>query len=191
MVIQTGTDASWEGKMKPDTIKNVGALTGGSAMAARRRQRNQRLFTSVDKSMKVTERLQVLCPGTDPLDAEIKIVPLQELASFREQPRYEIIYFTFAEDARLARTLIPHFQYCRLLLRPGGWLTLLLPGEGPEGLRAVISTFLPMSRHVARKNYPADLLRAAGFTDVRVLARPGQGKIVLGRRPSPFWRRGR
>ena len=177
--------------MEPDTIKNVGALTGGPAMAARRRQRNQHLFTSVDRSMEVTEKLQILCPGTDPLDAEIKIVPLQELTSFREQPRYEIIYCTFAEDAGLDRTLIPCFQYGRLPLRAGGWLALLLPGEGPEGLRAVMSTCLPMSRHVARKSYPADLLRVAGFTDVRALMRPGQGKIVLGRRPSPFWRRGR
>ena len=177
--------------MEPDTIKNVGALSDDQATVVRAHQKNQRLFSSVGQSVEAQDKLQILCPGTDSLDAAMTAVRLQELAEFQEQPRYEIIYFTFAEDAGLDRTLIPCFQYCRLLLRPEGRLTLLLPGAGPGGLRAAVTSYLPLSRYAARKSYPADLLGAAGFTDVRVLARPGQGKIVLGRRPSPFWRRGR
>ena len=172
-------------------MKNVGTLTGDQAMAARGQQKNQRLFSSVDRGMEAAERLQIICPGTDRLDAAIKVVPLQELAGFREQPWYEIIYFTFAEDTRLDRTLIPCFQYCRLLLRPGGRLMLLLPGACPGGLRAVVTSYLPLSRYVAQRSYPADLLRASGFSDVRVLTRPGAGRIISGRRPSAFWRHGR
>ena len=177
--------------MEPDTMKNVGALTSDQAMVAQGQQRNQRLFSSVGRSVEAQDKLQILCPGTDRLDAAMTAVCLQELAEFREQPRYEIIYFTFAEDAGLDRTLIPCFQYCRLLLRPGGRLAFLLPGAGPGGLRGTLSAFLPMSRYAARRSYPADLLRAAGFNNVQVLLRPGEGRIVLGSRPSTPWRRGR
>ncbi len=177
--------------MEPDAVKIVGLLPGDVAMFAQGQQRNQRLFASVGRGVEAPKRLQILCPGTGRLDAAMTAVRLQELAEFREQPRYEIIYFTFAEDVGLDRTLIPCFQYCRLLLRPGGRLAFLLPGAGPGGLRGTLSAFLPMSRYAARRSYPADLLRAAGFNDVQVLLRPEAGRIVLGRRPSAPWRSGR
>ena len=177
--------------MEPNAVKTVGLLPCDVAMFAQGQQRNQRLLASVGRGVEAPEKLQIHCPGTGPLDAAMKAVRLQELAEFREQPRYEIIYFTFAEDAGLDRTLIPCFQYCRLLLRPGGRGALLLPGAGPGSLRGTLSAYLPMSRYVARRSYPADLLRAAGFNDVQVLLRPKAGRIVLGSRPSTPWRSGR
>jgi len=130
------------------------------------------------------ERLQVCCPGTGRLDSGVSSVCLHNLTQVREKPKYGLIFFTFTEKVRPDSNLIPGLQYCRLLLRPGGRLALLFPGKTDGDLRWLLSAFTPMSRYYALKNYPADLLRSAGFHDVRRLVRRGCGRMVFGSRPA-------
>jgi len=130
------------------------------------------------------ERLQVCCPGTGRLDSGVTSVCLHNLTQFREKPKYGLIFFTFTEKGRPGSNLIPGLQYCRLLLRPGGILALLFPGKTDGDLRWLLSAFAPMSRYYALRNYPADLLRSAGFRDVRLLVRRGCGRMVFGGQPA-------
>ncbi len=174
--------------METDALESVESLCGNGAVFERELLRSKRLFSSVRQGVEMSEMLQVLCPGTGRLDEAMRVVPLQDLTAFREQPKYRRIYFTFAEDARLDRTLIPCFQYCRLLLASSGRLALLLPGDGRGGGRyRALSAFLPVSRYAARRSYAADLLSSAGFNDVQLVVRAGQGRILLGSRPISPW----
>ncbi len=187
-VFGRGTDSRKEGKVDIHALETVEALRGKDILFEREVLRSKRLLSSVIRGVESSEMLQVLGPDTGRLDEVMTAVHLQDLAEFRDQPKYQVICFTFAEGARPDRTLIPCFQYCRLLLASSGRLAVLLPDAGQGGRRRALSAFFPVSRYAARKSYPADLLRAAGFKEVRLCVRAGEGRVVLGRRPDSPWR---
>ncbi|HHD63123.1 MAG TPA: hypothetical protein ENK96_01890 [Desulfobulbaceae bacterium] len=150
--------------------------------------RNRRLMAAISRGVEMQEILQVRCPGTGCLDDALRAVHLRDLAEFREQPKYRVICFTFAEDARLDKKLIPCLQYCRLLLQPGGLIALLLPGPPGENWYHHLFAFMSFGRGVSRRCPHWSLLAGAGFVDIRKQVRPGCGRVVTGRRPFAFQR---
>ena len=150
--------------------------------------RNRQLWSAVSRGVEMRETLHVRCPGTGCLDEALRWVYLKDLLEFRQPPQYRLICFTFSEKDRVDRTLISRLQYSRLLLRPGGRVALLMPGQVSGSMRGIVSAFFPVSRFAAQKSYPVSLLRLSGFHDVRLLVRQGSGRIVFGSRPASSWR---
>jgi len=88
-----------------------------------------RLLSRVSKGGVECKQLQIRCGGTPCLHPEIMAIRERDITKFRNRPDFDLVFFTFATGQKPGVEMIECFHYCRMLLKPGGTLALLLPDD--------------------------------------------------------------
>ena len=150
---------------------------------AQRQRKTRQLFAAAVRGIDRPVWLQVICPGAGRLDGQGTVVSLDRITMFRSQPVYDPVVFSFAEDCRPEPALLPVLQYCRMLLKPGGRLALLLPASVPPTPYDYFMCRLLPGRWARHRSDAAALLQSAGLTEVRHFVSMGSGRVIWGLRP--------
>ncbi len=145
------------------------------------------LFSLCQGGAHPSRSLQVRCGGTERLAGVGRIVELKALTRFHHPPEFDLIAFSCAGELEPGPELLEPLRYCRLLLKPGGRLCLLLPGEIQSRWHHFLFAHFSFGRSIGRQCPQVALLIQAGFVDVRKRARPGLGRVISARRPSRKW----
>ena len=135
------------------------------------------------------KRLQIRCGGTPCLRTDIIAVQETEITDYRNAPDFDFIFFTFAFEQRPGLDMIERFQYCRMLLKPGGLLALLLPENKQRPWYSFNPLFMPTISTRSRKSTVVALLQNSGLLNVHQKNITRYGIIVTGNRPVPYTRR--
>jgi hypothetical protein len=145
------------------------------------------LFRSCQGRAYPSKSLQVRCGNTEQLAGVEEIVELKALTRFHHQPEFDLIACTFAGDREPGPELTGPLQYCRMLLKPGGRIALLLPGATDSRWYHLLFSHFPFGRSMGRGCPRVALLKQAGFVDIRRQVRPGLGRVITAQRPYGRW----
>ena len=143
----------------------------------------EQLFSACLDHVHPSTSLQVRCGGTELLAGVGTVVALSELTSFHHPPDFDLIVCTFARGQEPGPELVAALQYCRMLLKPGGRLALLLPRDIGQNWYHSLFAHFPFARAVGRECPRVALMVQAGFIDIRKQVRPGLGRVISGARP--------
>lgn len=155
----------------------------------RKRQSQQEILWLLAES--ITEdceckKLQVRCGGTPGLHPDVAAIKEGEVTGFRNAPDFDLVFFTFAIGQQPGPDMVKLFQYCRMLLKPGGTLALLLPDDKVQPGDYFFPAFTQAILAKGQKSIPVALLRRAGLVKAQYRKRRKFGVIVTGNRPVPY-----
>ncbi len=135
------------------------------------------------------KKLQVRCGGTPCLHPDIAAIEEGEITGFRNAPDFDFIFFTFANGQQPGTDMVKLFQYCRMLLKPGGLLALLLPENKKRPWYYLYPAFMPIIGTRSGKSFLVALLQSSGLVEVHQKNITRYGVIVTGNRPYSHRRR--
>ncbi len=140
------------------------------------------------------KRLQIRCGCTPCLHPEIMAIRERDITDFRSTPDFDLIYFTFAMGQQPGPEMVERFQYCRMLLKPGGLLVLLLPdnkrlADRKRPRQHFFPAFMSTISISGRISFPVALLQSSGLVKVHRKDIARYGVIVTGSRPVSYNRR--
>jgi len=165
-------------------IKNNGVLK-------RKRQNQQEILWLLAEAVtegRECKKLQVRCGGTADLHSDVAAIQEGEVTDFRNAPDFDLVFFTFAIGQQPGPDMVKLFQYCRMLLKPGGTLALLLPDDQVQPRGYFYPAFVRAIQAKEQKSIPVTLLRRAGLVQVEHGKMKNLGVIVTGNRPTPYSR---
>ncbi len=147
-----------------------------------------RLLAGVATGGAECRKLQIRCGDTPRLHPDITAFAEGEVTGFRNAPDFDLVFFTLANGQQPGADMVKLFQYCRMLLKPGGTLALLLPDDKVRAGNFFFRAFTQAVREKGQKEMTETLLRRAGLVKVRHGKRRKSGVIVTGNRPVPYYR---
>jgi hypothetical protein len=142
----------------------------------------QRAVNRLARKQGAENWLQVRCNASLSLPATVTSIHEQSITSFRHAPDFDLVLFTLGKDQPLETALFAKLSYCRMLLRPGGTVVLVLPETGVQSLFPCFSNIISFHKISCE----AAALRRTGYIKVAEKYVQGQGRIVYGQRPERF-----
>ncbi|HEB69625.1 MAG TPA: class I SAM-dependent methyltransferase [Desulfobulbus sp.] len=150
-------------------------------------QETLRILAEVGTGGQQCKKLQIRCGGTFGLYSDVMVIQEGEVTGFRNLPDFDFVFFTFAIGQQPGPDMVNLFQYCRMLLKPGGTLALLLPDEKKRPRHHFFSTFFMSIIGIrSGESSMVDLLQNSGLVNVHEKKVTRCGVIVTGNRPVPY-----
>ncbi len=187
--MKTGTGGNREGKMDMLYTGDVRqhCINQERAVFLDGYQRSVDLLT---KGRGDCNMLQVRSGNTFSIQDDIPAIHEGDITNFRNGPDFDLIFFTFLPNLKPDQEMIAKFQYCRMLLKPGGMLALLLPYNKRRPWWSLALTGKPFFSAVDRENFSVSLLKRAGLARVRQIPYKNFGMIISGYRRQSYGTQG-
>jgi hypothetical protein len=122
--------------------------------------------------------LQVQCESTPIYSSQIRGIKIEDIIKFRDAPVYELIFFTFKGGSPSINNFFEKLQYCRMLLKPGGMIVLIVPND-----QAISWFTFVVSLMYKSYSSVVIILKRAGFIKVKKRINGRNGVLVYGERP--------